>query len=305
MSWRQSPDPICERPVDCDPVETVVTPVAHDIGGLEVRRTLPSAARRMVGPFVFCDRMGPAVFDAGQAIDVRPHPHIGLATITWLLRGEILHRDSLGSVQPIRPGEVNWMTAGAGIVHSERSPDHERRGGAELFGMQTWVALPRSHEETAPSFQHYSADRIPRVEGEGTAVRLVVGAAWGARSPVATQWDTLYADATLDAGAVLELPRETEERAVCVLDGRVEIAGTAIEPGDMAVLRPGGAPVVRAEGRARIMVLGGATMDGRRHIWWNFVSSSRERIEQAKADWREGRFDPVPGETEFIPLPER
>jgi redox-sensitive bicupin YhaK (pirin superfamily) len=305
MSWQPTPDPICEEAEVRQPVEAVILPVARDIGGVEVRRALPSATRRMVGPFVFFDQMGPAVFDAGQAMDVRPHPHIGLATITWLLEGEILHRDSLGYVQPIRPGEVNWMTAGSGIVHSERSPDAQRRAGARMFGVQTWVALPKTHEETAASFAHYPADRIPLVESDGVAARLIAGAAWGARSPVEMLWDTLYADVTLAAAATLELPRETAERAVHVLAGEIEIGGASFRTGNMAVLRPGGSPAIHAATEARVMILGGATMDGPRHIWWNFVSSSRERIEQAKSDWREGRFAQVPDDPEFIPLPER
>lgn len=305
MSWQPAAEPICENSARVEPVEQVIEPVARDIGDFEVRRSLPSAKRRMVGPFIFFDQMGPAEFAANQAVDVRPHPHIGLATITWLLEGEILHRDSLGNIQPIRPGEVNWMTAGSGIAHSERSPDTERRAGARLFGLQTWVALPKIDEETAPAFVHYPADRIPAVTGDGIDLKLIAGAGWGERSPVETSWDTLYADAFLAAGARLELPGEIEERAVYALSGRMEIGNATFDAGQMAVLSPGGAPAVRAVSDCRLMVLGGASMDGPRHIWWNFVSSSRERIEQAKDDWREGRFDAVADDREFIPLPER
>lgn len=305
MSWQPARKPVCDMPEDLQSVETVIEPLARDIGDFEVRRVLPSTKRRMVGPFVFFDQMGPIEFGADQAIDVRPHPHIGLSTITWLLQGEILHRDSLGYVQAIRPGEVNWMTAGSGIAHSERSPESERRPGAKLFGIQAWTALPKHYEEIEPSFTHYAADSIPKVEGDGIDLRLIAGAAWGAHSPVETLWDTFYADVTIAADAELELPRHVEERALYVLTGSLEIAGSHFGAGRMAVLRSGGTPVLRAVTDTRLMVLGGAPMDGPRHIWWNFVSSSRERIEQAKNDWRNGHFGPVEGDGDFIPLPER
>lgn len=284
-------------------VETVVVGRTSDIGGFEVRRALPSVRRRMVGPFVFLDQMGPAMLRAGQGLDVRPHPHIGIATVTYLFDGEILHRDSLGEVQPIRPGELNWMTAGRGIVHSERTAPEMRAADHTVYGAQAWVALPAGREETDPAFAHHAADRLPVVEGEGKRVRVIAGALFGARSPAATLSDLFYADALLEAGARLELPADHEERAIYVVEGTVEIAGDSFEAGRLLVLRPGDAIVAAARTPARLLLLGGEPMDGPRHIWWNFVSSSKERIEQAKADWLAGRFPPVPGETEFIPLP--
>jgi hypothetical protein len=286
-------------------IETVVVPRTRDLGGFEVRRALPSARRRMVGPFVFFDQMGPAVFRGGQGIDVRPHPHVGLATVTYLFEGELLHRDSLGTVQVIRPGAVNWMTAGRGIVHSERTPPPARVEGATLSGIQSWVALPRDHEETAPAFVHTPAEDLPTVEGEGVRVRVVAGALFGVRSPVRVFSETVYADATLQAGASLEVPAGHEERAAYVVEGTVEESGASFEPGRLLVLRPGARVLLRATSAARVVVLGGDAMDGPRHIWWNFVSSSAERIEKAAADWSAGRFAPVPGETEAIPLPSR
>lgn len=285
-------------------VEAVIVPRTSDIGGLEVRRALPSARRRMVGPFVFLDQMGPAVLRAGTGLDVRPHPHIGLATVTYLFEGEILHRDSLGTVQPIRPGEVNWMTAGQGIAHSERTALEARTADNSLFGIQMWVALPKRDEETAPAFSHHSSGELPLIEGEGKRVRLVVGEFYDARAPVKTFSAMFYADAALEAGARLELPAEYEERAIYIAQGRIEIAGDGFEAGSLLVLRPGDAVAVTAAEPSRFVLLGGEPMDGPRHIWWNFVSSSKERIEQAKQDWRSSRFAPVPGETEFIPLPE-
>jgi redox-sensitive bicupin YhaK (pirin superfamily) len=285
-------------------VEAVIVPRTSDIGGLEVRRALPSAQRRMVGPFVFLDQMGPAVLRAGTGLDVRPHPHIGLATVTYLFEGEILHRDSLGTVQPIRPGEVNWMTAGQGIAHSERTALEARTADNSLFGIQMWVALPKRDEETAPAFSHHSSGELPLIEGEGKRVRLIVGGLYGAQAPVTTFSAMFYADAALDAGARLELPAEYEERAIYIAQGRIEIAGDGFEAGNLLVLRPGDAVTITAAEPSRFVLLGGEPMDGPRHIWWNFVSSSKERIEQAKQDWRSSRFAPVPGETEFIPLPE-
>jgi hypothetical protein len=294
-------------------IDTVIVPRSRDIGGFEVRRVLPSVQRRMVGPFVFFDQMGPATFEAGRGLDVRPHPHIGLATVTYLFEGEILHRDSLGTVQPIRPGEVNWMTAGRGIAHSERTGPEVRRSGGRLFGIQSWVALPAGHEETAPAFAHHGADALPLIEGDGgVRVRLIAGSAWGTCAPVAVLSDLFYADAALEAGARLALPAEYEERAAYVAEGAVTVDGQAFPAGQLLVFRSGAEIVIEAgavadsggAAAARVMLLGGAPMDGPRHIWWNFVSRSTERIEQAKEDWKAGRFPPVPGETEFIPLPE-
>jgi redox-sensitive bicupin YhaK (pirin superfamily) len=277
------------------------------VEGFKVRRALPSAGRRAVGPFVFLDQMGPEVLREGRGLDVAPHPHIGLATVTYLFAGELVHRDSLGTLQTIRPGDVNWMTAGRGIVHSERSPQEARRGGSGLFGIQSWVALPKSNEEDEPDFSHYAAGALPVVEGEGKRVRLVAGSLYGARSHVATLSEMFYADATLEAGARLPVPAQHEERAAYVVEGAVELPreGATFEAGQLLVFKPGEEITLAAQGPsgARLMLLGGEPPDGARHIFWNFVSSSIERIEQAKEDWERGRFAPVPGETERVPLP--
>jgi redox-sensitive bicupin YhaK (pirin superfamily) len=286
-------------------IETIIVPRTRDLGGgFEVRRVLPSGERRTVGPFVFFDQIGPTVLPAGTGLDVRPHPHIGLATVTYLFDGEIMHRDSLGTVQPIRPGAVNWMTAGRGIVHSERTPPELRTGGARLFGIQTWVGLPRSHEEADPAFAHHPEDALPLVEGDGKRVRVIAGAFRGVHSPLAVFSETFYVDATLAPGARLEITPEYEDRAIYIVEGRIELGGDSFEEGRMLVFRSGDPVTVSADGLTRLLLLGGAPLDGPRHLWWNFVSSSTERIEQAKAAWREGRFPQVPGETEFIPLPE-
>jgi len=285
--------------------EAVIVPRTRDLGdGFEVRRVLPSEERRTVGPFVFFDQMGPTVLRAGTGLDVRPHPHIGLATVTYLLDGEILHRDSLGTVQPIRPGEVNWMTAGRGIVHSERTPPELRTTGTRLFGIQTWIGLPKDRVEVEPSFVHHAESALPMLEGDGKHVRVIAGEFQGARSPLAVFSETLYADAALAAGARLEVPPDYRERAIYIVEGRIAIAGDLFEAGRMLVFSPGDAILVDAIAQARCLLLGGEPLDGPRHLWWNFVSSSVERIDQAKADWREGRFPRVPDETEFIPLPE-
>jgi len=286
-------------------IETSIVPRTRDLGGgFEVRRVLPSGERRTVGPFVFFDQMGPTVLPAGRGLDVRPHPHIGLATVTYLFDGEIIHRDSLGTVQPIRPGAVNWMTAGRGIVHSERTPPEFRTGGGGLFGIQTWVDLPKDNEEADPAFAHHPEDALPVLDGDGKRVRVIAGAFHGARSPLVVFSETVYVDAALAPDARLEIPPEYEERAVYIAEGRIEIGGDSFEEGRMLVFRAGDPVTVTAGGPARVLLLGGAPLDGPRHLWWNFVSSSTERIEQAKADWREGRFPQVPGETEFTPLPE-
>ncbi len=287
-------------------VPLTLLPRAHDIGGFLVRRALPSTQRQMVGPFIFYDQMGPGEMLVGQGLDVRPHPHIGLATVTYLFDGSIFHRDSLGSALAIEPGAVNWMTAGSGIVHSERSTHEDRARQRRIFGIQSWVALPRSAEETAPAFIHHPAATLPTLDAEGVQLRLIAGVGWGLKSPVETAWGTIYADVTLAPDARLPLPDHHEERAAWLLSGEVEVAGDRFGPGQMLVFRAGDALALRAgpEG-ARLMVLGGAAMDGPRHIWWNFVSSSRERIEQAKADWTARRMGLVPGdEAEWIPLPE-
>jgi redox-sensitive bicupin YhaK (pirin superfamily) len=286
-------------------VEMVIVPRTNDIGGFEVRRALPSSQRRMVGPFVFFDQMGPGRFRVGEGLDVRPHPHIGLATLTYVFEGEILHRDSLGTIQTIQPGALNWMVAGKGIVHSERTPPALRPLETSLFGIQAWIALPKAHEETAPSFQHHPANARPMIDGDGVHIHLITGQLFGERSPVATFSEMFYAEARLDAGARLALPAEHEERAIYVVEGRVAVDGTPFEPGQFLVLKPSTTVDLAAPSHAgtRLMLLGGATMDGPRHVYWNFVSSSRERIEHAKADWRQGRFEAVPDETDFIPLP--
>ena len=279
-------------------------PRVRDLGGFEVRRALPSARRQMVGPFIFLDQMGPAELLIGRGIDVRPHPHIGLATVTYLFQGEIWHRDSLGSSMVIKPGEVNLMTAGRGIAHSERETSDAQSRRRELFGIQAWLALPRDHEETTPSFAHHGLADLPRIEGEGKRVRVVMGEAFGARSPVSFPHPALYAEAVLAPGAVLPLDAHYDERAVYIVSGEIDIAGEPFEAGRLLVFRPGDRISILATSNARLMLLGGEPMDGPRHIWWNFVSSSKARIEAARADWQAGRFAVVPGdEIERIPLP--
>ncbi len=288
------------------PVAAVIIPRTADLGGFEVRRALPTQDRRMVGPFIFFDQMGPGEFLTGHGLDVRPHPHIGLATVTYLFRGEILHRDTLGSRQTIEPGDVNWMTAGRGIAHSERTDAVLRTHANPLFGIQSWVALPRVQEETRPSFVHHPAVTLPTLDDGGARIRLIAGEAWGERSPVAVLSPLFYADVELAQDAAVSLPDEHEERAAYVLSGIAEVAGTRFEPGRLLIFRSGDGLTLRArDGAARVLLLGGAPMDGPRHLFWNFVSSSREPIEQAKADWTNGRFGTIPGdEDEFIPLPE-
>lgn len=305
MSWLKDNDPVPGDCKSCDAIEQVIVPRARDLGGFEVRRALPSAQRQMIGPFIFFDQMGPAQFLSGQGIDVRPHPHIGLATVTYLFEGEMMHRDSLGSSLAIRPGEVNLMTAGRGIVHSERTASELRTSGQDLFGIQAWMALPKSHEEGAPAFAHHDVSALPRLEGEGKRVRLIIGSLYGQTSPAAFPHDCFYGEAVLAPGAVLPLDPDYDERAVYLASGRVDIGGQTFEGGQLLVFRPGDRISILAETNARLMLLGGEPMDGPRHIWWNFVSSSQERIDSAKEDWRQGRFTIVPGdETEFIPLPE-
>ena len=305
MSWQAGQDPIPGDKLSCDAIEHVIVPRSRDLGGFEVRRALPSAQKRMVGPFVFFDQMGPAQFLIGNGIDVRPHPHIGLATVTYLFDGEILHRDSLGTTAAIRPGEVNLMTAGRGIVHSERESAEAKQTTRNLFGIQAWVALPKAHEETAPAFAHHGADDLPRITGEGKRVRLIMGSAYGARSPVEFPHESLYAEAVLAPGAVLPLDPDYDERAVYIASGEIDVAGTRFAEGQLLVFKPGDRISILAVAQSRLMLVGGEPMDGPRHIWWNFVSSSKERIEAAKADWRAKRFAIVPGdEREFIPLPE-
>lgn len=288
-------------------LEAVVVPRTHDLGdNFEVRRALPSRQKRMVGPFVFLDQMGPHVFSTGKGLDVRPHPHIGLATVTYLFSGEILHRDSLGSVQAIRPGDVNWMTAGSGIVHSERTAAETRVHESSLFGLQCWVALPRAEEERDPDFRHTGIAELPVEEAEGVTARIIAGSFFNRRSPVQALSDLFYVDVQLQPGAQVEMPAEYAERAIYVVEGRLDLGKDGqFDAGQLLVLKPGQRITLTAgQQQVRAMLLGGEPMDGPRYLTWNFVSSSSERIEQAKQDWREQRFAPVPGETEFIPLPD-
>lgn len=317
MSWNPAIDPQIPMPDTkpggaLDSIETVIVPRARDIGGFEVRRALPAPRRQMVGPFIFFDQMGPVEFLTDQGIDVRPHPHIGLATVTYLFAGEFQHRDSLGTNQMIHPGEVNWMIAGRGVTHSERTSAATRTGRHVLSGIQTWVALPEAHEETDAAFEHHGANALPVLDGEGKQVRLILGNAWGEQAPVKTFNEMFYADAVLAAGASLPLPDNHEDRGLYVVDGTIEIAGDTFEAGRMMVFRPGDAISVTAGSRgARLMLLGGETLNGPRHIWWNFVASSKEKIEAAKAawasgDWENGRFQLPPDDRdEFIDLPTR
>lgn len=286
-------------------IENIIVPRTRDLGGFEVRRALPSVARRMVGPFIFLDQMGPALFPPGKGIEVRPHPHIGLSTVTYLFEGTIVHRDSLASLQPIKPGDLNWMTAGKGIVHSERADPELLKAPQRMFGLQIWVALPQRFEETEPSFKHHPQASLPTLSGDGAFVRVIAGSAFGKTSPAKTHSALFYADVKLDAGARLQLPAEHEERGAYLLDGKVEIDGAAYDPGQLLVFAPKTPITLTAPQGARFVVLGGEPMDGPRHIWWNFVSSRQDRIEQAKADWKKNLFGlPIPGETEFTPLPE-
>ncbi|OGA96469.1 MAG: hypothetical protein A3G27_20625 [Betaproteobacteria bacterium RIFCSPLOWO2_12_FULL_66_14] len=285
-------------------VETVVIPGTRDLGdGFKVRRALPSSKRRMVGPFVFFDEMGPTRLQVGQGLDVRPHPHIGLATVTYLFEGEICHRDSLGTVASIRPGELNWMTAGRGIVHSERTPGPLRQRGSTVFGIQAWVALPERDEECEPSFVHHTAAELPVIEDKGVRARVIAGSVFGVRSPASTRSPLFYADVQLEREARLDMPAEHKERAAYVVQGTLHIDGATFARGQLVVLRPGAPVTLKAaeDGATRLLVLGGESL-GPRRVWWNFVSSSAERIEQAKAAWEAGEFAPVPGDPEFIPL---
>jgi len=304
MSFFPAPDPEVGDAFSCDALELMVIANAKDIDGFEVRRALPTAKRRLVGPFIFFDRMGPAILRAGKALDVRPHPHIGLSTVTYLFDGKIRHRDSLGTEMVISPGDVNLMTAGRGIVHSERTPEELRGAPMSVSGLQTWIALPDHKEEIAPVFENTESATLPEFSAEGVAGRVVIGSFEGHRSPVTTYHDTLNVDVRLEPGARIRIPAEAEERAIYVLEGSVAISGDRFPPNRLLVFRPGDEIVVSAENGAHFMLFGGASLGSPRHIWWNFVSSSRERIEQAKQEWKSGRFDIVPGdEKEFIPLP--
>ena len=307
MSFFPGKDPAPGDKFSCDALKAVIVPRTSDLGdGFTVRRALPSAQSRMVGPFVFFDHFGPTEFRSGNGLDVRPHPHIGLATVTYLFDGEIMHRDSLGTAVPIRPGEVNWMTAGSGIVHSERTGAERRVHGDTLHGLQMWVALPAASEEMDAAFAHHATEEFPVVRDTGKTVRVVLGSLYGQKSPVVTTSETIFADAVLKAGAALPLDASHEERAIYVIEGEIDVAGDKFGPQRLLVFKPGDAITIRAATDAHVVIAGGAPMDGPRHIWWNFVSSRKERIEQAKADWTAGHFGKVPGdEIEFIPLPQR
>lgn len=304
MSFFPGKDPEAGDAFACNAVEHLIIPNAKDLGNFQVRRALPSRERKLVGPFIFFDRMGPAVFKPGEAIDVRPHPHIGLSTVTYLFDGTIRHRDSLGTEMVIEPGDINLMTAGRGIVHSERSPEELRGTTRGLTGLQTWLALPDSKEEMAPAFENTAASQMGVIDGETASARVLIGSFHGVKAPVTQYHETLYVDVTLPRNGEIEIPNDTEERAIYVLDGMIDIAGDTFEADQLLVFRPGDQIVVRSMMGASFMLFGGASIGSPRHIWWNFVSSSKERIEQAKHEWKTGKFDIVPGdEEEFIPLP--
>ncbi len=300
MSYQTAPDPTCTSIPGT--VELVIEAKARDLGGFSVRRVLPSPQRRMVGPFVFFDHMGPAEFPPGEGIQVRPHPHIGLATVTYLFEGEIMHRDSLGFVQPIQAGAVNLMTAGRGIVHSERAGS-DLETTSRLHGIQSWMALPTDQEETTPEFMHYPANDLPELEQDGLQVRVIIGEAYGMRSPVKSYSPMLYLECRAKQGSTMTLPDSYDEQAVYVVSGEIAIDGQRLASGVMGVMSPGRKSQITANTDCRAMVIGGAPV-GPRHIWWNFVSSSRERIERAKLDWQHKRFAMVAGDSEFIPLPD-
>jgi redox-sensitive bicupin YhaK (pirin superfamily) len=312
MSWNPLIEPQTPVAGDLDSIETLIVPRARDLGGFEVRRALPAPKRQMVGPFIFFDQMGPAEFITNGGIDVRPHPHIGISTVTYLYKGEFEHRDSTGAHQMIYPGEVNLMTAGHGVTHSERTSAETRARRNSLYGVQTWIALPDEAEDIEADFEHNAVEALPFLEGEGKEVRLILGTAWGEAAPAKVHSEMFYADAVLQAGARIPLPDDHEDRGVYVIEGAVEVAGQSYAAGQMMVFRPGDAMTLTAGPQgARLMMLGGATLNGPRHIWWNFVASSRERIEEAKeawarGDWEHGRFQlPVGDQDEFIPLPPR
>ncbi len=304
MSFFPGIDP---RPGDasaCDAVETMIVASAKDIGGFEVRRALPTAKRRMVGPFIFFDQMGPAILRPGQMLDVRPHPHIGLATVTYLFDGKIRHRDSLGTEMVIAPGDVNLMTAGRGIVHSERTPEESRGHPMAMSGLQTWIALPDAKEDMTPAFSNTGVNLLPTATSGGVSLRVIMGEFAGMKSPTPMHSDTVYVDVSLATGARLQLGGAIEERAIYILSGEVEISGDVFDAYKLLVFKPGDEILISARTAAHFVILGGASIGSKRYIWWNFVSSSQEKIEQAKQEWRTGKFDIVPGdETEFIPLP--
>ena len=305
MSWLPSHDPVLGDPASCNALELMVVPRVRDLGGFSVRRALPQVQRQMVGPFIFFDQMGPAQFLAGQGIDVRPHPHIGLATVTYLFDGRIMHRDSEGNALEITPGAMNLMTAGRGIAHSERTPASVRATGGGMFGIQSWIALPQEHEEMEPLFEHFDAAVLPAIADGGVRARVIAGSAFGQQSPVGMVSEWFYAEVMLDPGASAPLDADHEERAIYVTEGEVDIAGDRFEAPRLLIFRPGDCITVTATRPSRLMFLGGAALEGPRYLWWNFVSSRKERIEQAKEEWKTGKFALIPGDdSEFIPLPE-
>ena len=311
MSWNPTLEPQCPNAGQLDSIETLIVPRARDLGGFEVRRALPAPSRQMVGPFIFFDQMGPAEFLDSGGIDVRPHPHIGIGTVTYLYKGEFQHRDSLGSNQMIHPGAVNWMVAGQGVTHSERTSEATRKAPHSLYGIQTWIALPDEAEDVPPSFEHHPKDTLPALDNEGVRMRLILGHAYGETAPVKMFSEMFYADVVMEAGALLPMPEDHEDRGLYVSEGEISVAGQSFEAGRMMVFRPGDAITVKAGERgARLMILGGETLNGPRYIWWNFVASSEERIEKAKADWRAGMWEdgrfalPPDDKDEFIPLPD-
>lgn len=286
------------------PVEGMLLPVTHDLGAFQVRRALPAKGLTMVGPFCFVDQFGPGTLDIGMGMDVRPHPHIGLSTVTYLFEGSIDHRDSLGTFATIHPGAVNLMTAGKGIVHSERSPQSERDRGAPMYGMQTWLALPDGKEDLDPGFEQVMPDQLPIIEAKGVKARVIMGSLWGATAATTCHAPTIYADIVLDAGGVIPIDAEADERAVMLVGGQAEISGEAMELYALYVLRPGEIATLLSKTGGRVMLMGGMDFPTGRRVWWNFVSSRQDRIDQAVRDWTEGRFPMVPNDPESIPLPE-
>ena len=315
MSWNPSLENHDIDATKLDSIETLIIPRSRDIGGFEVRRALPSPQRQMVGPFIFFDQAGPAEFITGQGIDVQPHPHIGISTVTYLFKGQFQHRDSTGANQSIEPGEVNWMIAGKGVTHSERTSPEIRKNPSSLFGIQTWVALPAHAEDMPPEFEHHSKDELPLLEGEGKQVRLIIGNAWGETAPTKTLSEMFYADAILEAGAALPLPDNHEDRGIYIADGSLIVAGDHFHKGQMMVFKPEDKISVKAgEAGARLILLGGATMNEKRYIWWNFVSSSRDKIQEAKKSWADGAVDgwqnglfklPQDDDQDYVKLPEK
>lgn len=305
MSFFPGKDPAAGDKFACEALELVIVPRSVDLDDFAVRRALPHSTRRTVGPYVFFDHFGPAEFRSGKGLDVRPHPHIGLSTLTYLYDGEIIHRDTLGVNAAIHPGEVNWMTAGRGIVHSERTAPERRVDGEPLHGLQLWIAMMSKDEEIDPSFAHLGGNELPVVNGEGKTVRVVAGKMFGAASTLKTTSETIFADISLEAGAAMPLDADYEERAVYVSSGEIDISGDRFGTGRLLIFRPGDRVTVKAVKPSRIAVVGGAPLDGPRYVWWNFVSSRKERIDQAKEEWKQGHFGKVPGdEIDFIPLPE-